>query len=137
MFTGIVEELGEVVAIEPLTDASRLTVRGPVVTSDAAHGDSICVNGVCLTVVATAEDTFTADVMQETLHRSSLAGAFLRAGLVDRVVAYLAPTLLGAGVAALSGTGIGTLADGIGLDIDDVRRVGPDLKVTARPGREG
>jgi diaminohydroxyphosphoribosylaminopyrimidine deaminase/5-amino-6-(5-phosphoribosylamino)uracil reductase len=67
----------------------------------------------------------------------TLAGAFLRAGLVDRVVASLAPTLLGAGVAALSGTGIGTLADGIGLDIDDVRRVGPDVKVTARPRREG
>jgi riboflavin synthase len=72
MFTGIVEELGEVVAIEPLADASRLTVRGPVVTSDAAHGDSICVNGVCLTVVATADGAFTADVMAESLRRSSL-----------------------------------------------------------------
>jgi riboflavin synthase len=72
MFTGIVEELGEVVAIEPLPDASRLTVRGPVVTSDAAHGDSICVNGVCLTVVDTADGAFTADVMAESLKRSSL-----------------------------------------------------------------
>jgi len=72
MFTGIVEELGEVVAIEPLTDASRLTVRGPVVTSDASHGDSICVNGVCLTVVDTAGGAFTADVMAESLKRSSL-----------------------------------------------------------------
>jgi riboflavin synthase len=72
MFTGIVEELGEVVAIEPLADASRLTVRGPVVTSDAAHGDSICVNGVCLTVVDTADGAFTADVMAESLKRSSL-----------------------------------------------------------------
>ena len=72
MFTGIVEELGEVVAIEPLQDASRLTVRGPVVTSDAGHGDSIAVNGVCLTVVETGEGTFTADVMSESLKRSSL-----------------------------------------------------------------
>ena len=72
MFTGIVEELGEVVAIEPLADASRLTVRGTVVTSDASHGDSICVNGVCLTVVDTADGAFTADVMAESLQRSSL-----------------------------------------------------------------
>ncbi len=72
MFTGIVEELGEVTAIEALTDAARLTVRGPTVTQDAKHGDSIAVNGVCLTVVENAEGTFTADVMQETLDRSSL-----------------------------------------------------------------
>jgi diaminohydroxyphosphoribosylaminopyrimidine deaminase/5-amino-6-(5-phosphoribosylamino)uracil reductase len=67
----------------------------------------------------------------------TLAGAFVRAGLVDRIVAYVAPTLLGAGVASLSGTGIGTLADGIALDIDDVRRVGPDVRITARPRQEG
>ncbi len=72
MFTGIVEELGEVVAVEPLADASRLTVRGPLVTSDAGHGDSISVNGVCLTVVANDGGAFTADVMSETLTRSSL-----------------------------------------------------------------
>ena len=72
MFTGIVEELGEVVAIEPLPDASRLTVRGPVVTADASHGDSIAVNGVCLTVVEISDGAFTADVMAETLRRSSL-----------------------------------------------------------------
>ena len=72
MFTGIVEELGEVVAVEPLQDASRLTVRGPVVTSDAEHGDSISVNGVCLTVVSNQDGAFTADVMAETLRRSSL-----------------------------------------------------------------
>jgi riboflavin synthase len=72
VFTGIVEELGEVVALEELADAARLTVRGPLVTSDAKHGDSIAVNGVCLTVVTTAEGAFTADVMQETLQRSAL-----------------------------------------------------------------
>jgi riboflavin synthase len=72
MFTGIVEELGEVTAWEDLTDAARLTVRGPLVTSDAGHGDSIAVNGVCLTVVGTTDGAFTADVMKETLVRSSL-----------------------------------------------------------------
>ena len=72
MFTGIVEELGEIVAVEPLPDASRPTVRGPLVTADAAHGDSIAVNGVCLTVVDCAGGTFTADVMAESLRRSSL-----------------------------------------------------------------
>lgn len=74
MFTGIVEELGEVTGREVLVDAERLTVRGALVTSDAAHGDSIAVNGVCLTVVDVLEDgSFTADVMRETLDRSSLA----------------------------------------------------------------
>ena len=74
MFTGIVEELGEVVAREDLADAARLTVRGPLVTSDAKHGDSIAVSGVCLTVVEAADGSFTADVMKETLSRSSLGG---------------------------------------------------------------
>jgi riboflavin synthase len=72
MFTGIVEELGEVVAIEPQADAARLSVRGKIVTADARHGDSIAVNGVCLTVVDVDGDVFTADVMKETLDRSSL-----------------------------------------------------------------
>ncbi|ANZ19877.1 riboflavin synthase [Streptomyces noursei] len=72
MFTGIVEELGEVVAVENLGDAARFRLRGPVVTEGAKHGDSIAVNGVCLTVVDTADGEFTADVMAETLHRSSL-----------------------------------------------------------------
>lgn len=72
MFTGIVEELGEVTAVEELAEASRFRLRGPVVTEGAKHGDSIAVNGVCLTVVETADGEFTADVMQETLNRSSL-----------------------------------------------------------------
>jgi riboflavin synthase len=75
VFTGIVEELGEVVAVTDLTDAARVTIAGPTVTQDARHGDSIAVNGVCLTVVEVAGDTFTADVMHETLRRSSLAKA--------------------------------------------------------------
>ena len=72
MFTGIVEELGQVVAVTDLGDSARLDVRGPLVVADARHGDSIAVNGVCLTVVSTAGDTFSADVMRETLDRSAL-----------------------------------------------------------------
>jgi riboflavin synthase len=73
VFTGIVEELGEVVSKEERGDSARLVIRGPVVTSDAGHGDSIAVNGVCLTVVEVLPDgVFSADVMGETLHRSSL-----------------------------------------------------------------
>lgn len=79
MFTGIVEELGEVVRItETAGDSALVAVRGPLVTSDARHGDSIAVNGVCLTVVDVTDGTFTADVMGETLRRSALGA--LRAG---------------------------------------------------------
>jgi riboflavin synthase len=72
MFTGIVEELGEIVALERDGDSARLTVRGPLVVSDAVHGASIAVNGVCLTVVDIKDDAFTVDVMKETLDRSAL-----------------------------------------------------------------
>ncbi len=72
MFTGIVEELGEVTALEVMGDSARLTVRGPLVTADARHGGSIAVNGCCLTVVAHDGDTFSADVMRETLDHTSL-----------------------------------------------------------------
>lgn len=72
MFTGLVEERGTIVSVDELSDSVRLTVRGPLVTSDAGHGDSIAVNGVCLTVVANEDGAFTADVMRETLVRSSL-----------------------------------------------------------------
>ena len=81
MFTGIVEELGTIARLDRGTDSARLTVRGPLVTSDATHGASIAVNGVCLTVVEHADGEFTVDVMAETLSRSSLGS--LRPG--DRV----------------------------------------------------
>lgn len=74
MFTGIIEEIGEVTAVTPSGDGVRLTVRAPKAVSDAAHGDSIAVSGVCLTVVEQGEDWFTADVMAQTLAVSSLAG---------------------------------------------------------------
>lgn len=73
MFTGLIEEVGEIVAITPVDDSLRLTVRGPRVTSDAAHGASICVSGVCLTVIDRDESGgFTADVMAQTLNMSTL-----------------------------------------------------------------
>lgn len=72
MFTGIVEELGEIVGIEPQGDSVALAVRGPLVTQDAVHGASIAVNGVCLTVVDVKDEVFTADVIKETLDKSSL-----------------------------------------------------------------
>ena len=72
MFTGIIEELGSVVAIELLADSARLVVSGPLVASDAAHGDSIAVNGCCLTIVGRGDGTFTADVIAETLLRTNL-----------------------------------------------------------------
>ncbi|MGB8963065.1 MAG: riboflavin synthase [Pseudonocardiaceae bacterium] len=72
MFTGIVEELGELVNREERPDAARFAVRGPLITSDARPGDSIAVNGVCLTVVDIDDELFIADVIGETLRRSSL-----------------------------------------------------------------
>jgi riboflavin synthase len=72
MFTGIVEERGEVVAMDLHAGAATVTVRGPRVTEDAGEGDSIAVNGVCLTVTTTTGATFTADVMAETLRRTAL-----------------------------------------------------------------
>ncbi|OFT58507.1 riboflavin synthase subunit alpha [Corynebacterium sp. HMSC05H05] len=72
MFTGLVEEIGVVEELKLLDDAVRIAVRAPKVTGDAAPGDSIAVDGVCLTVVDNANGTFTADVMRETLDRSRL-----------------------------------------------------------------
>lgn len=72
MFTGIIEELGSVVAIEEQPDAKRITFSGPLVTSDVHRGDSIAVNGACLTAVEISGSTFTADVMHETLRLTAL-----------------------------------------------------------------
>lgn len=72
MFTGIIEELGEVTRVEPHADVVRLTVRGPKVVEGVRHGDSIAVSGVCLTVVDSDAASFTADVMAQTLRMSTL-----------------------------------------------------------------
>jgi riboflavin synthase len=65
MFTGLIEEKGTITAVKDLGDSVRLTVRGPLVVSDAQHGDSIAVSGVCLTVMEQDIDSFAADVMKE------------------------------------------------------------------------
>jgi len=90
VFTGIIEELGVVETLEDQGDAVRLTVRGPGVTGDARLGDSISVNGCCLTVAQRAGDTFTADVMRETLDKTSLG--VLRPGARVNLERAVTPT---------------------------------------------
>lgn len=82
MFTGIIEERGAVTAVETYGDAARLRIQAPAVAADAGPGDSIAVNGVCLTVVEPIAGEFGADVMQESLARSSL-GALQPGSLVN------------------------------------------------------
>jgi riboflavin synthase len=94
MFTGIVEELGTVETLEDQGDAVRLTLRGPHVTVDARLGDSISVNGCCLTVAQRDGETFTADVMRETLDKTSL-GALVPGAPVNLERAVQATARLG------------------------------------------
>jgi riboflavin synthase len=110
MFTGIVEELGTVESLDLLTgDAARLTIRGPLVTEDAGHGDSISVNGCCLTVVDTGDGTFTADVMRETLQRTSL-GSIEKGSTVNLERAVQAHERLGGHIVQGHVDGTGTIA---------------------------
>ena len=74
MFTGIIEELGTVATVEVLPDSIRLAIKGDLVRQDLSQGESISVNGVCLTAAQITSDGFIADVMLETLNRSSLSG---------------------------------------------------------------
>ena len=114
MFTGIVEELGTVASLEDQGDAVRLTVRGPLVTGDVGLGDSIAVNGCCLTVVSTsstsgdADDSFTADVMHETLAKTSL-GALEPGAQVNLERAVTATTRLGGHIVQGHVDGTGTV----------------------------
>ncbi|WP_448720043.1 riboflavin synthase [Microbacterium natoriense] len=75
MFTGIIEEIGEITAIAPAGDGWRLTVRAPKAAADAVHGESIAVSGVCLTVVGSTADTFDTDVMKQTLDVAAIGDA--------------------------------------------------------------
>ena len=72
MFTGLVQELGTVAGMEPHADALRLSIRAPRTVAEAALGDSIAINGVCLTLADLSGDIFCADVMQESLDRTAL-----------------------------------------------------------------
>ena len=74
MFTGIIEELGTVTGVQELTDSIRLKVSGKLIRSDLAQGESVSVSGVCLTAAEVTDDGFVADVMLETLNRTSLRG---------------------------------------------------------------
>ena len=94
MFTGIVEELGTVEGLVDQEDAVRLTLRGPHVVADAKRGDSIAVNGCCLTVVERDLETFAADVMRETLDKTSL-GALEAGAKVNLERAVTSATRLG------------------------------------------
>ena len=122
MFTGIVEELGEIVAREP-GEVTRLTIRGPLVTSDAREGDSIAVNGVCLTVTGVSNDTFTVDVVAETLARTSLD----RATVVNLERAATPATRLGGHLVQGHVDGVGTLLD---RGEDAVVRIGIPAELT-------
>lgn len=104
MFTGIVEELGEVVERE----GDLLTLRGPLVVSDAKPGDSIAVNGVCLTVVDAKGDAFTVEVMKETYDRSSL-GSLAPGERVNLERAVTAATRLGGHIVQGHVDGVGSI----------------------------
>jgi riboflavin synthase len=108
VFTGIIEELGVVEGIDDQGDAVRLTVRGPHVLADAAPGDSIAVDGCCLTVARREGETFTADVMRETLDRTSL-GALAPGARVNLERAVTATTRLGGHIVQGHVDGVGTL----------------------------
>jgi riboflavin synthase len=108
MFTGIVEELGKVVSIEDQGDAMRLTISGPLVTSDVSRGDSISVSGTCLTAVEIENGTFTADVMKETLKLTSL-GTLAVGSPVNLERAMTAATRFGGHVVLGHVDGVGTV----------------------------
>jgi len=109
MFTGIVEELGEVTYLTDAGgDSAVIAVRGPVVTSDARHGDSISVNGVCLTVIDNVDGVFTADVMGESLRRSSL-GVLSAGSPVNLERAATVGTRLGGHLVQGHVDGVGTI----------------------------
>ncbi|NWO17440.1 MAG: riboflavin synthase [Corynebacterium sp.] len=94
MFTGLVEEKGKVIALEELGDSIRMQIEAPVVTADTQLGDSISVNGVCLTVAELGDATFIADIMQESLNRSAL-GELAPQSTVNLERALLPTTRLG------------------------------------------
>lgn len=125
MFTGLVQGLGTIDAVDPTADGVRLTVTTPL-AADLAPGDSIAVNGVCLTAVDPGAERFAADVMHETLRRSSLAEA-APGGQVNLELPLRAHDRLGGHVVQGHVDGLGTVAD-----------VAPDgfarrIRVTAAP----
>ncbi|MCI0686035.1 MAG: riboflavin synthase [Sporichthyaceae bacterium] len=131
MFTGIVEELGTVVALERLPDGAVLRVRGPLVTTDTKPGDSIAVNGVCLTVVERGDGEFSADVMAESLSRSTL-GRLATGDPVNLERPVAAHAVDGAG-GRLGGHIVQGHVDGVGTLISRTRSEHWDLLVIELP----
>lgn len=110
MFTGIVEELGVVLALTELPDdALRLTISGPLVVSDSGLGDSISVNGVCLTATEITSDSFSADVMRETVRMSTI-GKLAVGDFVNLERPVTLATRLGGHMVQGHVDGIGTVA---------------------------
>ena len=128
MFTGLIEEKGTITAVEDLGDSVRLTIRGPLVISDAQHGDSIAVSGVCLTVMDQDTDTFAADVMKESLDKTSLGD--LRVGdEVNLERATKAGARLGGHIVQGHVDGTGRILDRTPIEHWEVVRIGlpPEL----------
>ena len=137
MFTGIVEELGTVESLEDQGDAVRLTVRGPLVTSDAGLGDSISVNGCCLTVAdAATGETFTADVMHETLAKTSL-GALEPGTRVNLERAVTPATRLGGHIVQGHVDGTGTVVRRTPSEHWELVEISLPDRPRALPGGEG
>jgi riboflavin synthase len=126
MFTGIVVELGEVVALEWHGEAAVIAVRAPVVSADARNGDSVAVSGVCLTVTGVEGDVFTADVMKETFDRSAL-GWLAIGDPVNLEPAVTATTRLGGHIVQGHVDGVGAVLERTpGERWEDVRIGLPD-----------
>ena len=87
MFTGIIEELGKILSLEKHGDGARIKISAKIVTEDSNEGDSIAVNGVCLTAIDISQDSFSANVSPETLNRSTLGNLKTGAGVnLERAV---------------------------------------------------
>jgi riboflavin synthase len=129
MFTGIVEERGEVVGVDVGTDSGTLTLRAPTVTADAVRGASIAVNGVCLTVVDVADGAFTVDVMRETLDRSAL-GSLRPGAAVNLERAVRASDRLGGHIVQGHVDGVGTVVSRTPGDRWEVVRIGLDAALS-------
>lgn len=127
MFTGLIEEVGTVTAVTPSSaadgrgDAVRITVHAPLVTEDAKLGDSIAVDGVCLTVISNEDGSFSADVMQETLRRSRL-GSYRSGDQVNLERALLAGARLGGHIVQGHVDGVGELLSRVSTEHWDILR---------------
>lgn len=125
MFTGIVEELGRVVAIDHGADSARLELHARALVADTVRGGSIAVNGVCLTVVEVGDDSFTVDVMRETLDRSALA-ALVPGAPVNLERAVRASDRLGGHIVQGHVDGVGTVVSRVPGDRWEIVRIGLD-----------